>query len=111
MTCDYNKALSGGAPFSITVLPGQTHVESWDFSGCMDGLGRQLRITSANFYLSCKSKYLTAAASLNGKNQPILNNHIIMPDVTNSIFRLMFWLDKKSKPLTVSISYSCNVGG
>lgn len=113
MTCDYNKALSGGPPFSVTMNPGDTKVESWDFSGCIDGMGRQLRITSVNFSLSYKNnKFLTVTAALNGVDQPILNNHVVMSDVTGKIFRLMFWLGSKAKqPVFVSISYSCNVGG
>lgn len=113
MTCDYNKGLSGGTPFSVTLNPGDTKVESWDFSGCLDGQGRQLRITSVNFYLDYKNnKFLTITSALNGVDQPILNNHVVMSEVTGKIFRLMFWLGSKAKqPVTVGISYSCNVGG
>lgn len=115
MSCDYSKAISGTAnPLTITVQPGQTHVETWDWSGCVDGAGRQLRITSVNFALSTKAKdrFLTITAALDGVNQPILNRHVVMADVTGKLFRLFFVVSKQAKqPASVGVSYSCNVGG
>lgn len=75
--CDASKAISGSlAPLVVTLQPGVSHTETWDFSDC--GFG----ITSDSFYV-------TQPRAKNGTQKPLPTNTALVVtvyDVTTAQF-------------------------
>lgn len=119
MSCDWSKGLSGGMNrVLITLQPGSTTTESWNFKDCLDGKGLPEPIS--NFAI-----WITQPRSQNGMLRPLKQGTplecvvngvresmgvIQLGTVTNLIINLTMRYSGKS-PLDIELSTTCVMGG